>query len=214
MKLGSIISWFQKRKRLRVSLIFTLAAFMLVACFRGQPKEKPPIHPIPDMDLQPRYMPQSEGDFFANDMTMRPPVYGTVPRGDLRTSNSLYRGVGPGGQPLAENPMDVDMQMLERGQRQFNIYCAPCHSKVGDGRGIMIDYNYVPPASFHSERLRNVPDGHIFDVITNGLRNMPGYAHQITVRDRWAIVAYVRALQRSQNAALSDVPEERQSQLK
>ncbi len=206
--------WFNREQWLPVSMILLLAAVSLAACFRGQPKEKPPIHPIPDMDLQPRYRSQSEGEFFANNMTMRPPVYGTVPRGELPVSDSLYRGLGPGGEPLAENPMTVDMQMLERGQRQYDIYCAPCHSRIGDGRGIMIEYNYVPPASFHSERLRNVPDGHVFDVITNGLRNMPGYAHQITVTDRWAIVAYIRALQRSQHASLSDVPEERQSQLK
>ncbi len=166
------------------------------------------------MDFQPRYSSQEEGEFFSNNMAMREPVYGTVNRGNLQVSDSLYRGVDEGGTPLQHIPLDVNMQMMKKGQKQFNIFCAPCHSKIGDERGIMIEYNYVPPASFHSDRLREVPDGHIFDVITNGIRNMPGYAHQISVRDRWAIVAYVRALQRSQNATLSDVPVEKRDQLK
>jgi len=186
---------------------------LLAGCFRGQPKERPPIHPVPDMDVQPRYMSQSDGEFFENDMSMRSPVYGTIARDYLHQSDSLYLGMDADGNPIQNNPMDITMDLLERGQRQYNIYCAPCHSQVGDGRGIMLEYNYVPPASFHTDRIRNVADGHIYDVITNGLRNMPGYSHQISVEDRWAIVGYVRALQRSQNASLSDIPEEERARI-
>ncbi|MCF7803668.1 MAG: cytochrome c [Candidatus Marinimicrobia bacterium] len=197
----------------RVVVLAVLAVF-LTGCFRGQPKKQPPIHPIPDMDTQPRYEAQGTSNFFADSMAMRQPVYGTVARGHLNDDDVFYRGMGADGQPIEHNPREVNMELLEHGQDQFNIYCSPCHSKVGDGRGIMLEYNYVPPASFHDERLQNVPDGHIFDVITNGIRNMPSYAHQIPPKDRWAIVAYVRALQRSQHAPLSDVPEEMQEKLK
>jgi len=195
-------------------VVFAVMAVFLTGCFRGQPKKQPPIHPIPDMDTQPRYTAQGASQFFPDSMAMRPPVYGTVARGHLNADDEFYRGRAANGNLVQHNPLKVDMQVLERGQKEFNIYCSPCHSKVGDGRGIMVQYNYVPPASFHDERLLNVSDGHIFDVITNGIRNMPSYAHQIPPEDRWAIVAYVRALQRSQNASLSDVPQDMQDKLK
>lgn len=195
-------------------VVFAVMAVFLTGCFRGQPKKQPPIHPIPDMDTQPRYTPQGVSTFFADSMAMRQPVYGTVARGHLNEDNAFYRGRDVNGNLVEHNSRTVDMELLQRGQKEFNIYCSPCHSKVGDGRGIMVQYNYVPPASFHDERLLKVSDGHIFDVITNGIRNMPSYAHQIPPKDRWAIVAYVRALQRSQNATLSDVPQDMQDKLK
>ncbi len=195
----------------------TLGAVLLVflaGCFRGQPKKKPPIHVVPDMDFQDKYEPQASSAFFRDGKAMRQPVYGTVARGDLRANDSLYLGKSPAGEFIAENPLVENMETLNRGEERFNIYCSPCHSKVGDGRGIMLEYEYPPPASFHDERLLELPDGYIFDVITNGKRNMPGYGSQIPVEDRWAIVAYVRALQRSHNASLDDVPEEMRDQLK
>lgn len=201
-------------RRLMTLLITLAAVVLLTGCFRGMPKKKPPIHLIPDMDTQPKYLPQSEGHFFADDMSMRQPVYGTVARGDLEANDSLYKGVDVNGQPLEHNPLPVTMDLLKQGQKEFNIYCTPCHSKVGDGRGIIVQYNYVPPASFHTDRLRNAPDGHFFDVMTHGLRNMPSYANQVAVRDRWAIVAYIRALQRSQHAPLADIPQDKRNQLK
>lgn len=186
----------------------------LIGCFRGQPKKQPPVHVVPDMDFQKKLDPQESSTFFRDGKAMRSPVYGTVPRGELNTNDSLYLGKTPEGEFLQENPLVENMEVLNRGQQEYNIYCSPCHSRVGDGRGIMLEYGYPPPASFHDERLVEQSDGYIFDVITNGKRNMPGYASQIPVRDRWAIVAYVRALQRSQNASLSDVPEEMRDNLK
>jgi len=169
---------------------------------------------VMDMDFQEKYDPQESSPLFADGKAMRQPVYGTVARGELRNNDSLYRGTTSDGDFIEKNPMEINMSTLQRGQQEFNIYCSPCHSRVGDGRGIMVEYNYAPPASFHSERLRTLPDGHIFDVITNGRRNMPAYGSQIPVKDRWAIVAYVRALQRSQNARLGDVPEELREQMR
>jgi cytochrome c len=159
------------------------------------------------MDEQPRYDPQSKSQFFADSATMRPLVPGTVPRGGLKNDPVYYTGKNEAGELVSENPITINMVTLKRGQKEYDIYCSPCHGRVGDGQGIMIKYNYVPPPTFHDERLRNIEDGHIYDVITNGIRNMPSYAHQIPVSDRWAIVAYFRALQLSQNADLQDVPE-------
>ena len=106
------------------------------------------------------------------------------------------------------------MQLIERGQQRFNIYCSPCHGRTGDGRGIVVQRGLLPPPSFHDDRLRKVGDGHIFDVISNGIRNMPSYRAQIPVDDRWAIVSYFRALQRSQNASINDVPAEMRGAIK
>ena len=106
------------------------------------------------------------------------------------------------------------MQLLKRGQERFNIYCAPCHGQTGDGQGIVVQRGYLPPPSYHQDRLRKMPDGYIFDVITNGVRNMPSYRHQVPVADRWAIVSYLRALQRSQNATINDIPPEMRETVK
>jgi mono/diheme cytochrome c family protein len=106
------------------------------------------------------------------------------------------------------------MELLKRGQERFNIFCSPCHGRLGDGKGIVVERGYSPPPTFHSDRVRSFPDGHIFDVITNGIRNMPPYGPQIPASDRWAIVAYFRALQRSQNATVNDIPVELRDQVK
>jgi len=145
---------------------------------------------------------------------MRQPVYGTVARDELHEKTELYVGKDANGKLVTHNPLEVDMQLLERGQKEYNIYCSPCHSQTGNGRGIVIQYNYPPAANFHEQRLVDAPDGHFFDVMTHGLRNMPSYADQVAVKDRWAIIAYIRALQRSENAQLSDIPEEQRDQLK
>lgn len=205
---------FIRRMQSLVPIFSLLFLIVLTGCFRGQPKEKPPIHPVLDMDFQSRYEAQEAAPFFENNMTMRPTVYGTIPRGHLNANDSLHLGIDATGDTLDQIPLVVDMELMERGQKEYDIYCTPCHSPTGDGRGIMMNYNYIPATSFHVDRLRNTPDGHIYRVITNGLRNMPAYSHQISVEDRWAIVAYVRALQRSQNASLSDVPEQMRDQLR
>lgn len=189
------------------ALILTTMLIPAVIGCQGRPSEKPPIHLVPDMDEQPRYDPQSKSHFFADSSTMRPLIPGTVPRGGVKDNPEYYTGKDKSGQLVTQIQTTVNMVTLKRGQKEYDIYCSPCHGRVGDGQGIMLKYNYVPPPTFHDDRLRNIEDGHLFHVITNGIRNMPSYAHQIPVSDRWAIVAYLRALQRSQNADLEDIPQ-------
>lgn len=194
-----------------ILLTLSLLALLLGCGCQGTPSENPPIHLNPDMDEQPRYEPQGESELFADGAAMREPVAGTVARGELDADDALYRGhYGPleDSNWVEKNPLEVTMASLERGQERYNIYCSPCHSKIGDGRGIMVQRNYTPPPSFHEKRIREFADGYLFNVITHGVRNMPSYAHQISTEDRWKIVAYVRALQRSQRAKLEDIPME------
>lgn len=200
-------------RRVGVLAVLALAALVAIGC-QGTPKEKPPIHINPNMDNVPRYDPQAESPFFKDHMTMRPVPEGTVARGQLREDKIWYEGIGTDGQPVKKNPLPLTASTLERGRERFNIYCTPCHSQVGDGRGIVTQRGFVPPPTFHSDLMRNYPDGHIFQVISNGIRNMPSYAPQVPVEDRWCIVQYVRALQRSQHATISDVPEELRDRLR
>ena len=183
-----------------------LISLMLLSC-RGQISEKPPIHPNQNMDFQKRFNAQEENPFFENNMAMRVPVEGTIARGNLRTDDAFYRGVDENGDFVEEIPVEITEEFIYRGQDRYDVYCGVCHGGTGDGRGIIMtgNYGYVPAPSFHSESIRNQPDGHFYDAITNGIRNMPAYATQIEVEDRWAIVAYVRALQRSQNIPESEM---------
>jgi mono/diheme cytochrome c family protein len=196
---------------------FALATLLLVltaGCFRGTPSDKPPIHVIGDMDSQPKYKAQEENRFFADKAAMREPVPGTVPFGGLRADSAYYFGIDGKGGFVAENQAEVTPQLLERGRERFNIYCSPCHSRVGDGRGIIVNRGYTPPPSFHTDRARNFPDGQIFEIIAHGVRTMPAYGDQIKAADRWAIIAYMRALQRSQNATLDDIPPEMRDRIR
>jgi mono/diheme cytochrome c family protein len=161
---------------------------------------------------QPRYEPLEASTFFADGMASRQPVEGTVARGQLRDDEALSTG-REGEQLVSRVPIDVDLAVLRRGRERFDIYCSRCHGLLGDGEGIVVDRGLRHPPSLHIERLRNAPAGHFFDVITHGFGAMPRYAVQIEPRDRWAIVAYVRALQLSQHAALEDVPPEERRQL-
>ena len=188
--------------------VIILLLVTVAGCTRERPSEKPPIHVNLNMDFQERYNPQAKSKFFADSSAMRPLVPGTVARGWLREDVEYYTGKDEKGQPIKKNPVPVDLPLLKRGQQRFNIYCSPCHSRLGDGKGIMVERGYLPPPSFHQALVRNYPDGHIFDVITNGIRNMPSYGAQVPVADRWAIIAYIRALERSQDATLDDVPVE------
>jgi mono/diheme cytochrome c family protein len=155
---------------------------------------------------QPRYEPLQKSDLFDDQRASRPLVEGTVPRGQLNADEEFYTG-RVNNEPVKVFPLPVDRELLLRGQERFTIFCSPCHSRLGDGQGMIVRRGYRPPPSFHLERLREAPPGHFFDVITHGFGAMPDYAEQIPPRDRWAIVAYIRALQLSQNAALADVPE-------
>ena len=192
--------------------IFSIAA-LLGGCYRGRPSAKPPVHLIPDMDSQPRYDTQEQSNFFEDGSTMRLPVEGTVAFGYLNDDPAFFKGKNQNGSYIKLNPAPVTLPMIKRGRERYNIYCAPCHSQVGDGNGIVVKRGYLPPPTFHSDRLRAIEDGYLYDVVTNGIRNMPSYAHQIPVQDRWAIVAYTRALQKSQNASIKDVPEELREKL-
>lgn len=165
-----------------------------------------------DMHNQPRYRPLRSSSFFGDARASRPLVPGTVARGQLRDDPAFYDGK-VNGQPVAFFPVEVTRATLERGRERFDIYCAPCHSRTGDGDGMIVRRGYLRPPSFHIDRLRQAPPGHFYTVITNGLGGMPDYAQQIAPADRWAIVAYIRALQLSQNAPLSDVPASEQPKL-
>jgi hypothetical protein len=159
-----------------------------------------------DMQVQPRENPLSRSDFYADHRSERPPVEGTVARGDLRADTYFYTGK-VGNNPGDMMPFPVTKEVLERGRERYNIFCAPCHSRLGDGNGFVPSRGFArKPPSFHDERLEKSPVGYFFDVITEGFGTMPDYASQIPTRDRWDIVAYVRALQLSQNATMADVP--------
>ena len=158
-----------------------------------------------DMHVQPRFNPLAKSDFFADQRSARPLVPGTVARGELR--ESAYFNTGKfGDTPGDYMPFPVTDDVLARGRERFNIYCAPCHSRLGDGNGVIPQRGYRHPPSYHIERLRKAPLGYFFDVVTNGFGAMPDYSSQIPPRDRWCIVAYIRALQLSQNATAADVP--------
>jgi len=159
-----------------------------------------------DMHLQPRQNPLSRSDFFSDQRSERPPVEGTVARGQLHEDTYFFTGK-VGGNPGDVMPFSVTREVLDRGRERYDIFCAPCHSRVGDGNGFVPARGFArKPPSFHIVRLEKAPVGYIFDVITEGFGIMPDYASQIPARDRWDIVAYVRALQLSQNATLADVP--------
>lgn len=158
-----------------------------------------------DMHDQPRFKPLAESDFFTDLRSARMPMDGTVARGQLRDDTYFYTGkLGPN--PGDFMPFPVNLDVLARGRERFNIYCAPCHSRTGDGNGTIVQRGFRPPPSYHTERLRKAPLGYFFDVMTNGFGAMPDYASQISPRDRWCIVAYIRALQLSQGATASDLP--------
>lgn len=216
---------------------------LLIALARQGKSDKPRIHLVRDMDFQPKYQSQASSVFFADGRTMRPPVPGTVALGNLDADEHFYLGYrakesagekpaagDPSGEPeyFTTFPDGVSERMTEliaRGRERFDIYCATCHGLVGDGQGMTslrererqldeLDPDWASPTSLHSGSVRGQPVGKLFSTITNGLGKMPAYAAQIPVEDRWAIVLYVRALQRSQNARVEDVPPDVRPQLR
>jgi Cytochrome C oxidase, cbb3-type, subunit III len=161
-----------------------------------------------DMHDQPRFKPLAKSDFYADLRSSRPLVEGTVARGQLHEDAYLYTGmIGNSATPGDYMPFPVTRQVLARGRERFNIYCSPCHSRLGDGQGMVPSRGFAKmPPSFHIPRLQKAPLGYFFDVITHGFGIMPDYAAQIQPEDRWAIVAYIRALQLSQNAPSTAIP--------
>ncbi len=159
-----------------------------------------------DMHVQPRQNPYSRSDFYADQRSARPLVEGTIARGQLHEDTYFYTG-RIGANPGDVMPFPVTKEVLDRGRERYNIYCAPCHSRVGDGNGFIPSRGFTRmPPSYHIPRLQKAPLGYLFDVMTNGFGIMPDYASQISAEDRWKIVAYIRALQLSQNATQADVP--------
>ncbi len=158
-----------------------------------------------DMHDQPRYKPLARSEFFGDERSARPLVADTVARGHLKDDDQLYTGKVD-GKPVTTFPFPVTEKVLARGQERFNIYCSPCHDRRGTGDGMIVRRGYKHPPTFHSDQARQLPVGFFFDVITNGFGGMPDYAAQVSVQDRWAIVAYIRVLQLSRHASLDDVP--------
>jgi hypothetical protein len=166
-----------------------------------------------DMQDQPRYEPLEASSFFEDGRASRPLVPGTVARDDVRADTPFYTGKS-GGTPVNRVPIAVTRQVLLRGRERYDIFCAPCHDRVGSGRGMVVRRGFRPPPSFHIDRLREAPVGHFFEVMTHGSGAMADYAAQVSRRDRWAIAAYIRALQLSQRATLADVPAARRRELR
>jgi hypothetical protein len=165
-----------------------------------------------DMHNQPRYKPLAATDFFGDGRSARPEVEGTVARGHLRIDRARYTGKVD-GREVDVFPFPITRADLLRGQARFNIYCSPCHSRTGDGNGIIVLRGFHQAASYHTEKLINAPIGHFFDVMTHGIGAMPSYASRVTPDDRWRIASYIRALQFSQNARIEDVPEDQRAQV-
>ena len=185
-------SRFEKTTRAVVLAAATASMLVLAGCRQ-------------DMQDEPKFFPQRGTTFYTDGRSVRPQVANTVARNQSNEGSYFYTGLmnGKEGDGL---PIDLTAATMARGQERFNIYCTPCHSRVGNGDGMIVQRGYRPAGDFHTERLRNAPLGHFFAVMTNGYGAMPDYAAQITPQDRWAIAAYIRALQLSQNAKQSDVP--------
>jgi len=198
-----------------LSLFFLVVLTIGALGFRGSVTTRPPLEVFPDMDRQSKYQPQGESAFFADGRAARPIPAGTVSRAPLRADPFLYEGRDDNGDFARGFPesLVIDRQFMARGQHYFDIYCAPCHGGIGDGRGIVTQYGWGGPANFHQDILRVMPEGELFNTISNGKNTMFGYADKISPEDRWAVVAYLRALQRSQDGRLADVPASRRPEL-
>jgi mono/diheme cytochrome c family protein len=166
-----------------------------------------------DMHDQPKYTAYKASDFFADGRSARPLIEGTVAQGHLNQDELLYTG-RVGGQPATQFPFAIDAAVMRRGRERYDIFCSPCHGLTGEGDGMVVQRGYRRPPSFHIDRLRQAPPGHLYDVMANGFGAMPDYAAQIPVRDRWAIAAYMRALQLSQNATVAEIPPDARGRLK
>ncbi|MCP4191949.1 MAG: DUF3341 domain-containing protein [Planctomycetaceae bacterium] len=217
-----------------VALSLALLPPAVIASVRSTTSEKPRLHTFFDMDFQPKFKSQASTTLFADGRASRPRVEGTVsrrptpfgaefelgtteansPAHDLSTTDDVGGEPGPLSSWITQIPMEITTELMDRGRERFNIHCAVCHGRAGFGNGLasqraleLEQGTWVPPTSIHADYIREMPDGQIYNTITNGVRKMPAYGHQIPPKDRWAIVLYLRALQRSQRASLQDVPD-------
>ena len=198
---------------MRVNLLI-LSLLFFTGCFRGGKFEEPPIHLNPNMDNQQKYRALEESYFFSDGSTMRKPIEGTIARGQYHENASFLTGKNEDGSYLLNNPIELSAEVLDRGQDRFDIYCSVCHSQVGNGKGIVTQYDYpVIPANLHDQRIREQADGEMYNTIVYGLRSMPAYGYQLKTEDVWSIIHYVRALQRSQNATFEDLPKDEQEKI-
>jgi prepilin-type N-terminal cleavage/methylation domain-containing protein len=196
---------------------------LYVATIKLTKSDKPRIHIVPNMDYQPRYNTQAASQWFPDGRTMRLPVEGTVALGELRQDDRFYRGKIDDEFVKTFPPrFEISEETMLRGRERYNVFCAACHGYVGDGDGLVSERAlaradssaWIQPLSLHVPRVRQQPVGELYNTITHGIRTMPPYASQIPPEDRWAIVLYVRALQRSQNASIDDVPANKREQVR
>lgn len=186
-------------------LMMLLFAVLLAAC-QGQPSERTQIQPQQNMYWQQKFKAFEPNDFFDDRRAMRKPVEGTIARGHLRNDIELHEGVNSDGSYIDHIPVTITREFLDRGQAKYNISCTPCHGVAGHGNGLVIERGYVTPPSFYEERLLDMPDGELYSAIYNGAGSMPSYRRMVNrAEDRWAIVAYIRAMQISQAATQEDL---------
>jgi mono/diheme cytochrome c family protein len=206
------------------TLAFAVVLLLSVMGWRGSISSRPPVELFPDMDHQAKYKPQAESKFFADGRADRAIPAGAVPRGRdvaadaafLRADDARYAGKLADGSFVRGFPagLVVNEKFVRRGQDRFDIYCAPCHGKLGDGNGITKSYGMVATPTYHDDRLRGMAEGEIYNTITHGKNTMFSYADKLSPDDRWAVIAYVRALQRAAHATIDDVPLEQRGALK
>lgn len=208
--------------------LFVVVAVVSILGFRSDRFRQPPIWVFPDMDIQAKYKPQGENEFFPDQRNDRPPVPGAVMRGyqwDVKqvfegdyayakaANPALFTGKNEDGDWLRGFPVEVTYDMVQLGQQKFTVFCQPCHGRVGDGNGITKQYGMAATPTYHDARLRDMPEGEIFNTITHGKNLMGAYGMKLSPEERWAVIAYVRALQLSQNATVADVPAQHRKEL-
>ncbi|MDB6114281.1 MAG: Cytochrome c, mono-and diheme variant [Lacunisphaera sp.] len=220
------------------TLAFVVVLLVSIMGFRGLKSTRPPIEVFPDMDHQAKYKPQMESKFFADGRADRPIPEHAVPygrgqgvevkrndRGELvegqfhdpaylRADDFRYAGKSADGSFARGFPLEMTKAVIERGQGRYMIYCYPCHGALGDGNGITKSYGMLVTPSYHDDRIRNMPEGEIFNTITNGKNTMMPYADKLSADDRWAVIAYVRVLQRARHGTIDDVPADQRGGLK
>lgn len=208
--------------------LFVVIATVSILGFRSEKFRKPPVWLFPDMDIQAKYLPQGQNDFFPDQRNDRPMVPGAVLRGynwDVKEvfdgeyqfakadNPSMWSGKNESGEWLQDFPLEVTYDLVQLGQEKYTIFCQPCHGQVGDGNGITKKYGMSATPSYHDNRLRDMAVGEIYNTIVNGKNTMMAYGMKLNPEERWAVVAYVRALQLAQNASVDDVPEQYRKEL-